>query len=65
MLSHDVSFGPECCKLVTGERADVLLTRRAANKEVQYDALVKSQQERVNGTSGTSLESRSFCPRSS
>ena len=28
--------------------ADVLLTRRAANKEVQYDALVKSQQERVD-----------------
>ena len=27
--------------------ADVLLTRRAANKEVQYDALVKSQQVRV------------------
>ena len=55
MLSHDVSSGPECCKLVTVFKscensgcADVLLTRRAANKEVQYDALVKSQQERVD-----------------
>ena len=56
MLSHDVSFGSECCKPLTifksfgntGECADVLLTRRAANKEVQYDALVKSQQERVD-----------------
>ena len=56
MLSHDVSFGSECCKPVTifnscgnsGDCADVLLTRRAANKEVQYDALVKSQQERVD-----------------
>ena len=54
MLSHDVSFGSGCCKPVTifkslgnsGECEDVLLTRRAANKEVQYDALVKSQQER-------------------
>ena len=52
MLSHDVS---ECCKLVTVSKscensgcADVLLTRRAANKEVQCDALVKSQQERVD-----------------
>ena len=50
MLSHDVSSGPECCKPVTVFKscensgcADVLLTRRAANKEVQYDALVKSQ----------------------
>ena len=55
MLSHDVSSGPECCKPVTVFKscensgcADVLLTRRAANKEVQYDALVKSQQERVD-----------------
>ena len=56
MLSHDVSFGSECCKLVTifkpcensGECADVLFTRRAANKEVQYYALVKSQQVRVD-----------------
>ena len=28
--------------------ADVLFTRRAANKEVQYDALVKSHQEHVD-----------------
>ena len=48
MLSHDVSSGPECCKPVTVGCADVLLTRRAANKEVQYDALVKSQLERVD-----------------
>ena len=55
MLSHDVSSGPECCKPVTIFKscensgcADVLLTRRAANKEVQYDALVKSQQERAD-----------------
>ena len=56
MLSHDVSFGSECCKPVTifkscgnsGECADVFLTRRAANKEVQYDALVKSQQKLVD-----------------
>ena len=55
MLSHDVSSGPECCKPVTIFKscensgcADVLLTRRAANKEVQYDALVKSQQVRVD-----------------
>ena len=56
MLSHDVSFGSECCKPVrifnscgsSGDCADVFLTRRAANKKVQYDALVKSQQERVN-----------------
>ena len=56
MLSHDVSFGSECCKPVTifkscgntGECADVLLTRRAGNQGVQYDALVKSQQERVD-----------------
>ena len=55
MLSHDVSFGSECCKPVTIFKscansgcADVLLTRRAANKEVQYDALVKSQQVRVD-----------------
>ena len=40
MLSHDVSFGSECCKPVTvlkpcddsGERACVFLTRRAAQK---------------------------------
>ena len=55
MLSHDVSSGPECFKPVTifkscgnSGYADVLLTRRAANKEVQYDALVKSQQVRVD-----------------
>ena len=55
MLSHDVSSGPECCKPVTIFKscensgcADVFLTRRAANKEVQYDALVKSQQVRVD-----------------
>ena len=55
MLSHDVSSCPECCKPVTIFKscensgcADVLLTRRAANKEVQYDALVKSQQVRVD-----------------
>ena len=55
MLSHDVSSGPECCKPVTifipcenSGCADVLLTRRAANKEVQCDAFVKSQQERVD-----------------
>ena len=55
MLSHDVSSGPECCKPVTVFKsyensgcADVLLTRRAANKDVQYDALVKSQQVRVD-----------------
>ena len=55
MLSHDVSSGSECCKPVTifkacenSRCADVLLTRRAANKEVQYDALVKSQQVRVD-----------------
>ena len=55
MLSHDVSSSPECCKPVTIFKscensgcADVLLTLRAANKEVQYDALVKSQQERVH-----------------
>ena len=55
MLSHDVSSGPECYKPVTIFKscensgcADVLLTRRAANKEVQYDGLVKSQQERVD-----------------
>ena len=41
MLSHDVSSGPECCKPVAIFKscgnsgcADVLLTRRAANKEV-------------------------------
>ena len=51
VLSHDVSSGPECCKPVTifkscenSGYADVLLTRRAANQEVQYDALVQSQQ---------------------
>ena len=52
MLSHDVSIGSEGCKPVTvfepcqesGERARVLLTRRAASKEVQYDTLTKSQQ---------------------
>ena len=52
MLSHDVAFGSECCKPVTdvkhcevsSERANCLLTRRAASKEVQYDALTKSQQ---------------------
>ena len=55
MLSHDVSSGPEYCKPVTIFKsceksgcADVLLTREAANKEVQYDALVKSQQVRVD-----------------
>ena len=55
MLSHDVSSGQECCKPVTIFKpcensgcADVLLTRRAANKEVQYDALVKSPQVRVD-----------------
>ena len=55
LLSHDVFSGPECCKPVTIFKscensgcADVLLTRRAANKEVQYDALVKSQQVRVD-----------------
>ena len=55
MLSHDVSSGPECCKPVTIFKscqnsgcAYVLLTRRAANKEVQYVALVKSQQVRVD-----------------
>ena len=55
MLSHDVSSGPECCKPVTIFKscgnsgcADVLFTRRAANKEVQYDALVKSQHLRVD-----------------
>ena len=56
MWSHDVAFGSECCKPLTifkscgnsGKCEDVLLTRRAANKEVQYDALVKSQQERVD-----------------
>ena len=55
MLSHDVSSGPECCKPVTIFKScensgcgDVPLTRRAANKEVQYDALVKSQQVRVD-----------------
>ena len=53
MLSHDVSSGPECCKPVTNSGcADVLLTRRAANKEVQYDALVKSQQVRVDAAMG-------------
>ena len=57
MLSHNVSFGSECCRPVTvfescgnsGECADVLLNRRAASKEAQYDALSKSQQERVDG----------------
>ena len=55
MLAHDVSSGPECCKPVTNFKpfvnsgcADVLLTRRAAIKEVQYDALVQSQQVRVD-----------------
>ena len=55
MLSHDVSSGPECCKPVTIFKscensgcADVLLTRRAANKEVQCDALMKTQQVRVD-----------------
>ena len=53
MLSHDVSSGPECCNPVfksceNSGCADVLLTRRAANKEVQYDALGKSQQVRVD-----------------
>ena len=57
MLSLDVSSGPECCKPVTIFRscensgcADVLLTHQAANKEVQYDALVKSQQVRVDAS---------------
>ena len=47
--------GPECCKPVTiftscenSGCADVPLTRGAANKEVQHDALVKSQQVRVD-----------------
>ena len=55
MWSHDVSSGPECRKPVTiftscenSGCADVLLTRRVANKEVQYDALVQSQQVRVD-----------------
>ena len=55
MLSHDVSSGPECFKPVTISKssensgcADVLLNRPAANKEVQYDALVMSKQVRVN-----------------
>ena len=56
LLSHDVSSVPECCKPVTifkscgnsGECVDVLLTRQTANKEVQYDALMKLQQERVD-----------------
>ena len=55
MLSHDVSSGPECCKPVTIFKscensgcADVLVTRRAEKKEVQNDALVKSQQVRVD-----------------
>ena len=60
MLSHDVSSGPECCKPVTIFKsfensgcADVLLTRRASNKDVQYDALVMSQQVRVDGCDGS------------
>ena len=60
MLSHDVPSGPECCKPVTIFKsfensgcADVLLTRRAANKDVQYDALVMSQQVRVDGCDGS------------
>ena len=55
MLSHDVSSGPECCKPVmifksceNSGCADVLLTRRAARKEVPYDALMKSKQVRVD-----------------
>ena len=55
MLSHDVSSGPECSKPVAIFKscgnsgcAYVLLTRRAANKEVQCDALVKSLQIRVD-----------------
>ena len=60
MLSHDVSSGPECCNPVTIFKsfensgcADVLLTRRASNKDVQYDALVMSQQVRVDGCDGS------------
>ena len=56
MLSHDVSNGSECCNPVTvfkscenpGECANVLLTRRAASKQVQHDALTKSQQGKVD-----------------
>ena len=56
MLSYDVLFGSECCKSVTvfkscgssGECANVLLTRRAAGEEVQYDARTKPQRRRVN-----------------
>ena len=56
MLSHDVSFGPECCRSITvfkscrdsEERANVLFTGRAVNKEVLYDVLTQSQQESVN-----------------
>ena len=55
MLSHDVSSGPECCKPVTAFKscensgcADVLLTRRAANKEVA----VRRTREIAAGTCG-------------
>ena len=57
MLSQDVSFGSECCKPVTvfksseknpGECANVLLTRRAASKQVQNDPLTKSQPGRMH-----------------
>ena len=55
MLSHDVSSCPECCKPVTIFNScensgceDVLLNRRASKKEVQYDALTKLQQGRVD-----------------
>ena len=45
MLCHDVPFCSECCKPMTvfksggnlEECADVLLTRRASSKELQYD----------------------------
>ena len=58
MLSHDVSFGPECFKSVTvlkscgdsGGCAHVLLSGRATSKEVLYDALTKPQQERMDAT---------------
>ena len=61
MLSHDVSSGPECCKPATIFKscensgcADVLLTRRTANKEVQHDAL----REVAAGTCGRCNGSR-------
>ena len=56
MLSHDVSFGPECCKSLTvfkscgdpGECANVLLPGRATSKEALYDTFTKPQQERMD-----------------